>query len=174
MKLRFGVNKAAYWASRYSYPKSDDPLNGPLRQAVREQGFFTLDQVLEVCRWKSPRTVPKIEKNDPAFVKTVTGIAVSTTDERLRVEVLTLLDGVGWPVASVLLHYGVSDDYPILDVRALWSLSKDVKSYEYKFALWDSYLRTCRALSAEAGVSIRELDKALWQYSKEKQSKRRG
>lgn len=35
---------------------------------------------------------------------TNTRVALSTPSERLRIEVLTLLDGVGWPTASVLLH----------------------------------------------------------------------
>lgn len=43
----------------------------------------------------------------------------------MRIEVLTVVCGVSWPVASTILHYCVSDDYPILDFRALWSLEMD-------------------------------------------------
>jgi hypothetical protein len=63
----------------------------------------------------------------------------------------------------------VRDDYPILDFRALWSLSKEVEPHEYDFPLWDEYVQTCRSLATQAGVSVRTFDKALWQYSKEKQ-----
>ena len=34
-------------------------------------------------------------------------------------------------------------------------------------SFWLEYLEACRALAGRAGVSIRTLDKALWQYSKE-------
>jgi hypothetical protein len=34
-------------------------------------------------------------------------------------------------------------------------------------SFWVGYLHACRDLAAEHGVSLRTLDKALWQYSKE-------
>ena len=58
--------------------------------------------------------------------------------------------------------------YPILDYRALWSLSlKLPKCYSFEF--WWAYVEYCRELSSRNGVDMRTLDKALWQYSKEKQ-----
>jgi lambda repressor-like predicted transcriptional regulator len=35
-------------------------------------------------------------------------------------------------------------------------------------SFWLGYLDTCRELSQQAGVSLRTLDKALWQHSKER------
>jgi hypothetical protein len=32
---------------------------------------------------------------------------------------------------------------------------------------WLAYLDACRAIAREAGVTMRVLDKALWQYSSE-------
>ena len=57
-------------------------------------------------------------------------------------------------------------DYPILDVRALASLGHRGRSV-YPVSFWIRYLEACRRLAAEHYVSIRELDKALWQWSKE-------
>jgi hypothetical protein len=99
-------------------------------------------------------------------VRELTAIAFSTSNERLRIEVLTLLNGVSWPLASTILHFGVSADYPILDVRALWSLGVRVRQHQYDYELWRNYVQYCRALTAETGVSVRTLDKALWQYAK--------
>lgn len=79
-----------------------------------------------------------------------------------------LLDGVSWPVASVLLHFGSCDRYPILDFRALWSLRIKVPK-QYDFGFWWAYTLYCRSLADEHNVSMRTLDRALWQYSKEKQ-----
>ena len=169
VQLRFPLGDVNKWASRYAYPRSDAQLDGPLRHAVRKQRYFTRDQLIEVCRWKSPRAAPKSERNDSAFVEAVTGAAIATANEQFRIEALTVLNGVSWPIASVLLHFGVSDDYPILDFRALWSLSIEVEPHEYRFALWEEYVQTCRSLAAQAGVSVRIFDKALWQYSKERQ-----
>jgi hypothetical protein len=42
----------------------------------------------------------------------------------------------------------------------------------YEFSFWWEYTQFCRKLAAEAGVSMRTLDRALWQYSKENQEKK--
>ena len=60
----------------------------------------------------------KIQKT----VEDITRIALSTNSERLRIESLTLLDGVSWPSASVLLHFGHKDPYPILRHFELYRL----------------------------------------------------
>jgi len=168
MQLRFPAEQVSDWASRYSYPRPDGYLSSVIAPTVQRQGFYTKPQLLEVCRWKSPRSAPNAEDNDESLVKEVTGIALSTHNERLRIEVLTLLAGVGWPVASTLLHF-VRPEYPILDVRALWSLGRTVAQHQHNFALWSEYVSTCQRTAAAQGVSLRTLDKALWQYSKENQ-----
>jgi hypothetical protein len=75
-----------------------------------------------------------------------------------------LLTGVKWPTASVFLHFALPDCYPILDFRALWSLKTEVPA-QYSFRFWSSYADFCRKLLAQAGVSMRVLDQALWKYS---------
>ena len=82
---------------------------------------------------------------------------------------LTLLDGVSWPTASVILHFCSARPYPILDYRALWSLSCEATAVDYDFGLWWDYVRTTRELADEMGLSMRTLDRALWAYSKDKQ-----
>jgi hypothetical protein len=59
------------------------------------------------------------------------------------------------------------DRYPILDVRALESLGVKPRS-QYPLNFWLEYLDACRELAQLAGVSLRTLDKALWQHSKER------
>ena len=86
-------------------------------------------------------------------------------NERLRIEVLTLLKGVSWPMASVILHWCHTDRYPLIDFRALWSLGIDTPP-RYTFDFWWAYVETCRSLADESQVSMRELDRALWAYSK--------
>jgi hypothetical protein len=85
---------------------------------------------------------------------------------------LTALAGVGMPTASVLLHVALPKSFPILDVRALESLGVSGRS-SYTPAFWATYVEACRALAAEHGISLRTLDKALWQHSKERAQARR-
>jgi hypothetical protein len=74
------------------------------------------------------------------------------------------LHGVSWPTASVFLHFAGRDRYPILDYRALWSLGIE-KPIAYTFDFWWHYTLFCRKLADEAYVSMRTLDRALWQFS---------
>jgi hypothetical protein len=109
-----------------------------------------------------------MESNTEEYVEEVTGVALGSRNERTRMEALTLLDGVGWPTASVILHFFHRERYPIVDFRALWSLSLE-EPREYKFGFWWNYVSCCRALSDRTGLGMRTLDQALWQYSKENQ-----
>jgi hypothetical protein len=102
------------------------------------------------------------------FVLSVTSTAFTPPDERLRIEVLTLLEGVGWPTASTILHFCSNDRYPIIDFRALWSLGAAVPKF-YDFEFWWAYTQFCRGLVDQAGVTMRTLDRALWQFSKANQ-----
>lgn len=72
-------------------------------------------------------------------------------------------------MASVLLHFFHTDPYPIIDYRALWSLSLEQTYSYYTFGAWWRYVEACRRFSREAGVDMRTLDRALWQFSNENQ-----
>jgi hypothetical protein len=164
--LRFPLADIPHWAARYD-AAYDAGIEG-LAPVARARGYLTHDELRQLGRWKSPRIGHHLAANDPAYVEAVTATVLSTADERLRLEVLTLLSGVGWPMASVILHWCHADPYPILDFRALWSLGLDPLP-PYDFPLWQAYTDHCRGLAATAGASMRELDRALWQYSKENQ-----
>ena len=152
-------------AARFGYTEDDRCLAAG--RAARARGFYTREEFLLVCAWKTPRSRPKVAANDDEAVRGATGRALVTTDERERLEALTALAGVGVPTASTLLFFAFPDDYPILDVRALESLGQRARS-TYPASFWLEYLAACRALAREHGVSVRTLDKALWQYSKER------
>ncbi|MCZ6744281.1 MAG: hypothetical protein O7D31_06340 [Alphaproteobacteria bacterium] len=165
-KLKFDKSKISYWANRYSY--NDDKLESETGPTVRERGYFKYAELKTLCKWKAPRSVHHCENNKPDYVETVTRAALSSPNERFRIQALTVLDGVNWPTASVILHFGSNDPYPVLDFRALWSLTVP-QPPQYKFPLWWDYTKFCRALADDSGVSMRTLDRALWQYSKENQ-----
>ncbi len=119
-----------------------------------------------MCSWKTVRSRPKVAANTEAAIADATGRALAADDEATRIAALLELEGVGVPTASTLLYFAFPDDYPILDVRALESLGVKPRS-TYPVSFWLEYLGACRELARRAGVSIRTLDKALWQYSKE-------
>jgi hypothetical protein len=167
MRLRFPSSKIEHFARAYAYPREEVDLMA-LRTDVQASGYLTKDQLRRVAKWKSPRSAGHVSRNDPVYVQEVTAFALSCTSERGRIEALTLLDGVLWPTASVILHLFHTNRYPILDFRALWSVSEKVPA-QYSYPFWERYVVYCRGVSERAGVSMRVLDRALWQYSKENQ-----
>jgi hypothetical protein len=136
--------------------------------AAARRGHYTRAEFLALCEWKSPRSRPLVAANRPAAVRAATRVALAAAaGEPERIESLLALRGVGMPTASVLLHFAMPDRYPILDVRAIESLGVTARA-GYPVAFWLGYLDACRALAARHGVTLRTLDKALWQYSKER------
>ncbi len=167
-KLRFAEHRIRDLAAGYAYAQGDDAPEA-LASAARRRGYLTKPEFLALAEWKSPRTRPRCARNAPAFIKSVTSTSFGTTNEELKLRVLTLLDGVSVPTASVLLHFCDRRQYPILDYRALWSLSCEVPPAKYTFDLWRAYCLFTRALARRQHVPMRVLDRALWQYSKERQ-----
>ena len=135
---------------------------------MRARGYLLRSEFLALCRWKTPRSQPRCARNRDAYIREVTRIALSTRNEELKIRVLLLLNGVSWPTASVILHFCDRAKYPILDVRALWSVGSR-GAPAYCFMLWRAYTLFIRRINRRTGLSMRTIDRALWQYSKERQ-----
>ena len=161
--LQFPENEIRDWASCYSFA-SDEEVENIIAPAVRVRGGFTKSEFLKLCHWKSPRTQPLCSKNPEDFIIEVTSTSLASKHEQLRIEVLTLLHGVNWPTASAILHFGFSNQYPILDFRALSSLGVKDPTSCYNFDAWHSYTIFCQNLAKKNNVTLRTLDRALWQY----------
>jgi len=164
-ELQFSAEEITALADRF--PDTDDRRTLLVGAAVRARGHYTRDEFIEVCAWKTPRSRPRVASNSEAAVIEATGRALASTDESTRFAAMLELHGVGAPTASTLLYVAFPDDYPILDIRALDSLGVKARS-TYPISFWLEYLEACRALARRSGVSIRTLDKALWQFSKER------
>ena len=171
MKLRFPESEIRQWAAQYEtkhpgYVSVETDFN-EIKPHVKRQGYINKELLKKVVRWKSQRRAGLIEENDYDYIKEITEWSFRTTNERVRIEVLRLLDGVEWPTASVILHFFHRDPYPILDFRAMWSIN--LENYTYSLPFWREYTSFCRDIAAHNQVDIRTLDAALWQYSKENQ-----
>ena len=165
-ELQFPPDDIEALARRFAYDEDPDCIAAGAAAAVR--GSYTREEFLLVCAWKSARSRPLLQSNDALKVEAATRAAFETPDETARMVALCGLRGVGVPIASALLHFAFPDRYPILDVRALESLGRKGRSV-YPVSFWVGYVHACRELAAARGVSLRTLDKALWQHSKEAQ-----
>ena len=111
--LQFDPDKIDYWANRYEY-KDDETraIETEVVPLIQGRGYYTRQEFLRVCKWKSDRPQRHCEKNSEEFVEAVTQTALNHSCEQLRIEAFRLLSGVRWPTASALLHFGSPDPYP--------------------------------------------------------------
>ena len=135
---------------------------------VRRRGVFTRAEFRRMCRWKSPRARLLWEKNSPARIATVSRVVLATRDERVRMELLTSLAGVGVPMASAILTLIDPRRYGVLDIRA-WQLLFAIRSVEsnrrgqgFTIAQWLDYLAALREHARRLGVSARTVEYTLF------------
>lgn len=166
-ELQFDRSEIPRLATRYSYP-NENLIEATAREH-KTRGYLTRPEFLTLCKWKTERSKTRVAKNTEGLVEEATRVALSAKHEQLRIQALISLSGVSWPTASVILHFWHSDPYPILDFRALWSLGRENPPAAYNFDFWWQYTLFCRDLAKECSVSMRTLDRALWQFSAEKQ-----
>ena len=169
MKPKLQIPKRQIWSYHERYGSSDELKLAHLRHVKREPGYLTPDELFTICHWKSTRRASLALRNSPELVKEITSFAFKAECEESKIGSLTVLEGVSFPTASVILHFCADETYPILDFRTLWSLGIKKPSV-YTTAFWIEYVQCCRNVAEKYGLSVRQLDRALWQYSRDHQN----
>lgn len=139
------------------------------KRVLDGQRYLRRADLITIGRWKSPRAIHHYEslENDENTVQEVTTFSFSTKSERARILSLLVLKGVSWPMASTILHFAFPDRYPIMDFRVIESLTGRRESPTYTYDFWQEYCAKVRRLAVRYILPIWEVEKALWQYSKE-------
>jgi hypothetical protein len=166
--LRFDPRAIEFWSARFGADESATRFFNEIVPRTRARGYLTKADFVTLCEWNSTRPRKLYRSNAEDFIREITRVSFATKHERVRVEVLTLLNGVSLATASVLLHFCAPDPYPILDQNSLWSLhATPPKKFDFEF--WLAYVQYARKLARQAKVDMRTLDRALWQYARENQ-----
>ena len=85
----------------------------------------------------------------------MTRFSLSTNCDRVAIESLTILKGVGVSIASTILYLFHEQDYPTMGFRALWSVSLiGSRENQYEYAIWLVSVDYCQKLPKEVGVCI--------------------
>jgi hypothetical protein len=157
-------------ASSSGWLRAERRLKARLRRRrARGPMYLTRAELVRLGEWKASRIRPLIARNTAAGVRGLTTAAFLIQDERLRIRLLQGLSGVGLPVASVLLHFASPARYPVYDVRVLAALRRLGVGDRFPPTPdgWVAYVACLRRLARRHRVSLRTLDKALWQLGKE-------
>ncbi|MEV4119970.1 hypothetical protein [Micromonospora sp. NPDC049645] len=153
-----------FWSERYRVRPRERDVFGRVGPAVAERGYYNRDDLLDVVRWKSPRSTTYIGRNSDSDIKELTRIALAAP-ERLQHRVLCLLEGVGVPIASALLTVWEPSIFTVIDYRAIETLR--AQGELDREPDYTHYLQVCAALTKRVGTDLRTLDRALWQWSKD-------
>ena len=158
--------------------RGEDPRASQIIQQVRhtrKDKQLSRGEFLQICRWKSPRAIRQYGRNRRVTIARTIRAVLSTRSEQRRLAYLTNLKGVSVPMASAILTLINPDRYGILDIR-VWRLLYEIKSVRtnprgqgFSFRNWYHYLRKLRYLAKQLKVSVRTVERTLFEYHKKVQ-----
>jgi len=153
------------YAQKYDndYKQKSMKTEDRMKSLLKNQKYLTRKNLITIGDWKAPRARRHYSNNRNHKVRKISKFSFSTKDEKARIESLDSLRGVGYPIASTILHFAFPQKYPIMDFRVIRSLGLKQPS-TYKFDFWKGYCKKIQAISKKYSLPIRMLDKALWKY----------
>lgn len=149
-----------------------------MKALLRKQRHLKKEELKRIVGWKTRnRSVHWCEKNEPDKVIRITKRSFCVVDEKDRIESLIGhkggLKGVGYPVASTILHFAFPEKYPIVDFRVLHYLWGLERPFRYDFRLWERYCNKIRTIAKDCRLPIRTVEKAIWKYDELNSGRRR-
>jgi len=126
---------------------------------------------VRLASWKTPRRSATYARNSSSLARETSRLACRVLHDRLRIHVLMALEGVDVTVAAAILHFFYPRRFPIFDSRDRATLSKAGlwrRSQVNNGSLdaWSEYVPIMRRLARRYRVSLRDLDKALYEYDR--------
>lgn len=148
------------WAPQYN-SEYDSAIFAEVTPRLRERHAYDRTDLLIVGKWKARgRALGRLDRNSDEDIAYLTAAAFDAPDT-IGYRLLTLLSGVGVPMASALLTVWDPDRYTVIDYRALATLRQEAELGATD-PDYPTYLRICRDLAARCGCDLRTLDRALW------------
>lgn len=171
-QLQFDPKEIPTLAHQYMTTKNGAEKDAAMEKAGKDilDGKRTKENLEAIYRWKAARAVRHFLRNTPTNIaQCLAGAIEAESDDRAAVAALvrdpTLkngLYGVQVPIASAILTAIFPHRFTVIDYKALASLGCPQDSPGVGFYL--AYLRACRRIKDENKVSLRTLDRALWQW----------
>jgi hypothetical protein len=135
-----------------------------LGPVIREYQYLTIDQIIDIIKWRTPAEPGHVKRNDPERVKVISRQALTQPDEEIKTHVLTLIKGIAIPTASKILAVAYPEEYPTLN-RMGWLVLSRWRYLDGKYSVtnqsWMNYLQSCRMLMQRYDLTGQMLDQAL-------------
>lgn len=167
--------------------KKDRHEFGMMSSDIQSKGYLNKKEFIQVGVWKSSGNEYLYRENSNKEIRDRTRDALNADDLEEKIGALTVLNGVGVPVASSVLATVFPEKYAVVDYRALRSLPllsdeqvlditneedfyrylRTFRRYGNSTDAYEYYLDKVRQLAQSNDLIPREVDMALWQYDKE-------
>lgn len=144
-------------------------------KSLNKQGYLTKEQLLKILHWKSPRPLKHYNSNNEKDVKEITALAFSTSNDSLKIHILTALNGVNYPAASAILMFYDPRKFPVLDIRVWRQLyianlvDTNSRGQNFTFKQCEKYFQVIRQLAKDLKLTARQVEKRLFDYDKKTQ-----
>lgn len=132
-------------------------------------------EFLEICRWKSPRSIRQCERNSVRSVESISRKVLTSRSEKKRLELLTSLYGVSIPTASAILTLTNPARYGVIDIRvwqllySLGEVNENARGQGFNFEQWYRYLMILRSQAKRLGVTVRLIELTLFRSHQDHQ-----
>ena len=160
------------WANKYNV--ANDTCIETLIPEIEQRGHLTKCELIEVSKWvlqntkgeRRQRTLDWVKKNSPDNVERFTRNAFLLTNDGDSIRCLEQnLKGVGWAIASAILHWFHECPYPTWTPHAKWSVKLKPKQ-SFSSTGWQNYVNYCRTKADKYEASMRTLDRAFRECGK--------
>ncbi len=143
---------------------------------VKHDHKLSRGEFLDICSWKSPRSIRLCEQNSASLIAKTGRQVFATTNEGMKLQLLTNLHGVGVPTASAILTLTDPNNYGVLDIRVwqllyrLQSVTMNCRGRGFTFKHWDRYLGILRHHARQLRVPVRLVELTLFQFHRDHQA----
>lgn len=143
-----------------------------LLSSAKKRSCLTKDELIEICYWKSARSIRLIVDNHSQKVKKITQSAFAAKSEEEKMSLLLALRGVGIPMASAILMLINPIKYCVIDIRvwevlfATKTVTTNKKGTNFKINEWCQLLSIVRQHSKKNKVSARTIERSIFETHK--------
>lgn len=157
--LTKNLDVETFWAA-------EEELLTQIPTHIKEYGHIEDKELLEsIVLWKFPVVIGSIRENPPTQITTVTERAFQAERARDAIQILNELHGVADSIAGAILMFAHPHRYTVMDPRATEAL-KALGYWDGETAaveeLYEPYCLRCHELSQQTGLSLRDVDRALY------------
>ncbi len=143
---------------------------------VKADRLLSRGEFLDICYWKSPRSIRQCERNSARRIERVSQEVFQTRSEEKKLALLTGLHGVSVPTASAILTLTDPNRYGVIDIRvwqllyALRSVKMNARGQGFRFNHWFHYLQILRYHAKRLEVPVRLVELTLFKFHQIHQS----